>query len=235
LDPSDDSPEASERIADALDEEAASLAGLRNDNSVVTRLSSAGLLPSDLYEIRFDPQLAREVPGWDLDKCLAEVTIRNPHREQQISHVDRNGFSLFARFFEHKFPARSFWFLVTGLRDGTVLHVQQVFKIYPQDVDLSGCHDLLCMLKAFAEHFGVEAEFNGHRGKVFEKIEVNGHLNIHRIKLKQGNYRALISGVGQVLGEGTWFSFVFVMNWTAYRQAVESRHGWDIGLSKEVS
>lgn len=232
LEPKDESDEAVERLADALDEEAARIAGVEPGPTVTDQLSRDGLLPSDVFEIRFDPQLETEHRShWHLERTLTERTIRRPHREQNLApERSTSGVSIFARYFTHKFPARSFWMLVAGLREASVLHIGQVFRIYRSDVDLSDCESLIDVLKAFATRFGLEVEVNGQTGTFFSFVEAPGPIN-HNIKLPPAfKGRAVISSLNQALGNEGSFQLVFAINLTSYFQSVEAKHGWDSNI-----
>ena len=231
LDPRDHSLEAVERLADALDEEAARIAGIEQEPNIIERLSREGLLPSDVFEVAFDPQLSTNYGShWNIERELAELTIRHPHREQNFAPKNSpSGVSIFARFFTHKFPARSFWLVTTGLRQGTRLHVGQVFRVYPQDIDLSNCETLTDVLKVFANIFGLEIELNGKLGKFFMFVETDNADTIqHHIKLpKYFHGRTVISGLTQKLENKATFQLVFAINLIAYFRSIEAKHGWD--------
>jgi len=238
LDPEDESFETVERLADALDQEAERVAGIEPDPTITEKLSRDGLLPSDTLDLEFDAGLEKHHSShWPIERQLAEITIRQPHREQAFTREEANsGVSIFARFFSHKFPVRSFWLLVTGVRAGSILHIGQVFRVYPHDVDLSGCETLTDVLKEFANKFGVEVELNGRRGKFFMSVipQGSGSVNDH-IKLPT-SFKGLlvISGLHTVDEKQSGVHLVFVINLTAYFQSVNAKHGWDEGILKEL-
>jgi hypothetical protein len=174
---------------------------------------------------------------WDIEQPLAELTIRHPNREQSFAPDNAgSGASIFARYFIHKFPARNFWLLVAGLRSGTILHVGQVFRVYPEDVDLSKCETLADVLQEFANTFGLEVGFNGKFGKFFMFVQTNdGRPITDNFKWPACfKGRATISGLYQVLDEKTSFRLVFAINLDAYFGAVEGRHGWDKNIRSEL-
>jgi hypothetical protein len=240
--PDDHSANAIEQLADALDEEAARVAGIQPDASTTEQLNRAGLLPSDLVEIEFSPGLfeAWSVQNygsyWETEKWLAETTVRHPHREQTFGPSAVPGLvSLFARFFVHRYPARSFWMIVTGARIGSVYSLRQMFRVYPQDVDLSGCESLLDVLEAFVNKFGADIEIEGKTGRFFYSLRERDQEQVGTFSgmVRKGESLA-ISFLGQPTPENAFLRLVFVVNLSVYLRAVESRHGFDHDIGVQI-
>jgi hypothetical protein len=233
LDPADQSPDTVGRLVDALDEEAARIAGIEPDDTTTQQLSKEGLLPSDLYRLTFDTELAqRHGKHWDIEKRLTEITVHSPHREQNFSSSTFQSarVSLFARYFTHKYPVRSFWMLVSGIRHGIIFDIAQILRVYPQDVDLTGSADLLDMLQAFVKVFGVDIELDGVKDRFFHTMEPT---RVNHVRFPQAGPKEVIaiSGIRQRLdGSETIRHLVFAFHFTKYIRAVQAKHGFDPNL-----
>lgn len=236
IDPNDHSVETVDRLTDALGEEAARIADVEPNDAVTEKLSREGLLPSDVLQVQFDQQLQqRHQDHWQIEQSLIEATVKQPHREESFASENNvSGVSFFARFFEHKFPARSFWLLVTGLRAGVVFRVDQAFHVYPQDVNLASCVTLTDVLEAFVDRFGVDIELNGRQGKFFKSL---GDLRKQdKISWPSATVKGwmVVSIRYQLLDAktGKAFHLIFAINLTQYFLAVEGKRGWEREILK---
>lgn len=229
----DFSPYALEILTNALDEHAEYL--LKPVSLTVTNrdLGKAGVLPSDVYNINFISNLPEDFGyRWDIEKIIAEDTVKNPHKEEHISGLPSDPsaalVSIFAKYFWHKYPAKGFWLLVIGGRDGINLNVHQVWRLYLNEVDLSHCETLLDSVREFAETFGSEIELNGRKSKFFlsaRRDAVVSAFHKVRFQVKPGQTMTMtIFSQGSDYGE--FAHMVIPINLTVYFEAVSKWRGW---------
>jgi len=239
----DNSRSAMEQLANALDQQAAQAAGIEPDESTAENLNRAGLLPSDAFEVGFQPYLAaRYEAHWEnSEESLAQTTVRYPHREQNFGPSltgDPETVSIFGRFFTHKkYQARSFWMLAGGLRARLMFSVALVYRLYPQDVDLSKSESLTDALHAFVNKFCVDIDLNGQRGRFFQSVTKRDFTSIrdHIVwpSLKKGE-KVDVHGLGQAISDEATVKLVFAVNFSEYLRSVERRHGFDRDVISQV-
>ncbi len=226
LSPEDDSDEAREKIGDLLDHEAELLAGPTDTQAALLRLASAGSLPPDMYEIRVLPDF-QDVPlEPEVDFDLMMATVRQPDKEQHFGPSSDlrapSLVSLFMRHFRTRWPFKDFFLLVVGSRDGLILTVAQVWRIYPSLLDVSACTNLVEVLEKFAETYGAAIECEGKRGKFFLTVETPLQGKISYTADAGRKAKILISQVSQsVYGKRT-SALTFGIDMIAY-QAVLNR------------
>ena len=169
----DQSPEAIERLAEFLDEEADRLLTAPDTSSALSRLAERGNLPSDLYEVNIIPNVV-DVYGnyYKLEKDIIETTIRSPNSEQHYgppvkSSHEPSLISLFVKQFRTRWPLKDFMMLVAAQRDGLVLNVHQAWRIYPSRVHIAGIKKPVDLLRAFAEVYGVDISVGNETGRFF--------------------------------------------------------------------
>lgn len=239
--PNDLSRQAVELLTQALDCQSDALITVNNPSQGKERLSAEGILPSDAYSVQFENHLEENFGWrWNVERVLAEETIRHPHREQTLEQVDLSNIgaliSIFSRFYQHKFPARSFWFLVIGDRRGAVFHVSQVWRVYPSEVDLSNCSTLLDVLKSFAQRFGYEIELNGARGKFFLSAladQVGGYIN--NVKMSGSTDETMTFTMFYSTDERNRYVALLVpISLTKYFRSVEYWRGWERDIWEQL-
>lgn len=241
LAPSDTSDRAITLLADALDQQADALTATQDAHLGNERLSAEGLLPSDVYRIEFDIHLPSNFGWrWQIESAFAEETVHRPHREQSLGQLEHNGIdpliTIFARYYQHRFPARSFWMLVIGARRGETFGVSQIWRIYPQDVDLSECATLLDALRAFAQKFGVEINANGQMGKFFlyaPADAIDRAYNKVQVSPKAGETMTFTMFYNSSDGR-RYVALVIPVNLTSYFRSVEYWRGWDKDVWRDV-
>jgi hypothetical protein len=240
LQPEDWSTAAVQLLTEALDRETERLDRFHVDASL-DRLSAEGLLASDVYEIFFEPHLSQNFGWrWGIESELATRTIRQPHREQVLGGsrdgADLPKVTIFARYFANKYPARSFWLLAIGARAQTTLSVPQVWRVYPNEVDLSQCETLLDVLKAFSDKYGDTIELAGQRGKFFFRADASllpsgGTVEIPR----RLNVVTTVTLFHAPSAKGSYVFLVVPIDLTKYIKAVEYWRGWDKAILSDLS
>lgn len=228
----DFSAQAIEQITDVLDAQATNiLAALTPSNEM--RLSAAGILAADVYDLNFSLNLVNDFSWrWPLESALASETVRSPHRQQVLGGSGLDNFpalTIYGRFFQHRFPARSFWMLVIGERAGFRLNIAQVWRAYPSEINLENCETLLDVIKLIAERFGVSIELNGKHGKFFWATPVSETLTAsNEIRLPaQGTDLATVTFFQHSTSNGIVAALVVPMNLTKYFKYVDNWRGWD--------
>jgi len=163
--PDDDSEDALDRIGAFLDREADALAGPTDTEAALRRLAESGNLPSDMYEVTFNPKSLEWAVEPDLERDLAMATIRRPDKQQHFGPSpdlkNPSLVSLFIRYFQTKWPFKDFHLLVAANRDGLVLTVGQVWRIYPSLLDIRDCPNLVEVLERFANIYGAPITVDG--------------------------------------------------------------------------
>jgi hypothetical protein len=167
----DRSPETIERICDLLDDVSDELIGDSNETAALERLAERGELPSDLFlEINVIPNVQQFYGTYFNDEMHKIVeTVKFPIKEQHYGLPSDNNspflVSLFARYYPNRYPHKSYYLLVVGQRDKLVLHIHQVWRIYPAIVRDAAASSLVEMLRKFAEHYGTEMKIGDQRGR----------------------------------------------------------------------
>jgi hypothetical protein len=160
------------RIVKIIDEEIDSLLAGKSDEKVLLRLAEKAQLPSDLYKVEVIPNV-KDFYGshYKTEEPRVIQTVRQPDRELHFGPPEKEGepflISLFAKVFLDEFPRNNFTLLVVGQRSQLVMNVHQVWRIYHDIFPSWQSLELIDLLEAFAEKFGMEMELNGNRGKFF--------------------------------------------------------------------
>ncbi|MEO5375116.1 MAG: hypothetical protein H7840_12670 [Alphaproteobacteria bacterium] len=168
----DDSPEALEKLSDALDVEAEKLVPDTDEEAALRRLSEKCLLTSDQYDLEFNAPLLNIVWGKSAkrEQKLARQTVRRPHFETQYGPAgdkpEPDMVSIFARWYKEQ--KQSFLLFVDGSRYGAVFRVMHIWRIYPDEVTFRPDDGLIDIMRAFAEAYGVEMTQGGVTGKFIE-------------------------------------------------------------------
>jgi hypothetical protein len=233
LDHQDFSARAVEKLTDILDAQTDNI--LATISSPATEhLSKIGLLPSDVYQIVFGQNLINDFGWrWPLESALATKTIRSPHKQQVLGAGDGQfpALTVFGHFFQHRFPARSFWMMAIGQRSGLTLEVTQVWRAYPSQLNLAECRTLLDVVKAVANAFGHTVEVDGKSGKFFWKVPENlvNSITLHTVK-----DLVTVSQFHSTTSEGSVAVLVIPMNLTKYFRYVDNWKGWDSRLMQQL-
>jgi len=230
-----------EKIVDALDNESERLLDPIDQPKVLDSLSAKGQLPADLYDVVIDEGLLEYFGKKSKsESLLIERAIKFRDAEQHFTQTygELGEFpliSLFSKRVENRFPAKSFTLLVAGLRNGTLLHVSQAWRIYDDSaVNLGSAETLLDLLKRFAEVYGVVFTLSGRSGKFFLQSSVDGRsiedsIDIElkeepgrekRFKIVVSDYKSRTQD-GKNLG-----SLVYAIDLIKYGSALKA-HGWD--------
>lgn len=239
--PNDGSKHAIESLADALDRHADVFSEWQMD-SAADRLGAEGLLPSDLYQITFSQALLNDFAWrWPIEEILATQTIKAPDKEQVLGPgvvVDDSAplVTIFARYFRHKFPARSFWLVVLGERSGRTLIISQIWRAYPNTVDLSNCETLLDVVRAIADRFGQPIEIDGHVSKFFYRAKFDDLQKAEQtinVSLKPGE-KVTITHFSGSHGSQKYLFLIIPISLTLYFRSVEGWRGWDRNLLDSI-
>ena len=98
-------------------------------------------------------------------------TIKKPEKELHYGPPEDDNqpflISLFARHYENKYPRNSFTLLVVGQRDKMKMAVHQAWRIYADVIPNWEIMSLIDLLRAFADVYGIEMEYNHEKGKFF--------------------------------------------------------------------
>jgi hypothetical protein len=142
------------------------------EEKIVMKLSKEACLPTDLYKIKTEKNLAKVYRANIKDEMsLIEMTVKNPDLVYNLLSSTSNNqedISLFAKYHKMKYEYDNFFLLIIGKRDGLNLIVNQAWHIYNDIIyPLSNAFDLL---KIFVEKFGVEVEFQGEISKLFLSV-----------------------------------------------------------------
>ena len=172
----DHSPEAIEKIGDVLDLEADGLAGPFDMQAALKRLAEGGNLPTDMYDISFNPGFLEQMEDWaPFEKELIEITIRHPHQQQHFarsaSPKEPSLASLFYRRFKTKWPFKDFNLLVVASRNGLMLEINQSWRIYSHLLDTDGSTSLVDILRRFANTYGSRIQWEGKTGSFFLTVD----------------------------------------------------------------
>lgn len=240
----DYSSQAVAALTDALDEQT-EIVGQLNKTNNFDRLSTEGLLSSDLYDVVFQPHLPDNFAWrWSVEAKLASSVVKNPDKEEVLrSGLPNAGVlplvSIFARYFHHKFPARSFWMLVLGERSGRTFSVAQIWRAYPGEVDLSSCETLLDVVHAIATKFGHSIELGGVTGKFFFRAnydEVKKAEGFIKIPLANKRLNRVTVTYFRTIDTDQPYVFLVVsVNLSEYFKAVERWRGWDKNILDELN
>jgi hypothetical protein len=240
LHPEDCSENAVAMLAEAIDQKTDDLAGTTTPE-ITEKLSAEGRLPSDIYEVDVNPQLAINYgERWAIESALTTETIRRPHQEQivggDLTRPEIPAVTILARFFSHTFPAKSFWFLVLAERVKLRLRVVQVIRVYPIEVDLSECETLIDVVKAFSKKFGHVIEIDGQRETFFFRgsaTEADEARRKFSFMGPPGQHQTYVV---------TWFNspdtgqvyLILPIRFSAYLKSVENWRGWDRNILQDI-
>lgn len=173
----DNSEDALEIVKNTLDEELDRLDSAvdTDQKEVLQALGTRGELPTDLYSVTIIDSL-RDLLGCHFisEAALIRRTVHEADQEQHEKSVDGGGhlISLFAKHFHSEYPYRSFLMLVASGRFGSRLEVHQAWRIYEDQVYLSGSSDLIECLRRFSEVFGCDIKVQGVVSKFFRLIDL---------------------------------------------------------------
>lgn len=233
LDPNDYSSQAVQTLAEAIDHQTDALIEAHQERSPVDRLSDKGLLQSDVFDVTFEQPLMENFSWrWSIESELALEAVKRPHKEQSLGQPDQPRelalVTIFARFFKHLFPARSFWMLVVGKRVGVEFRVSQVWRAYPAELDLRDCTSPLDVLQLLAEKFGHAVKLNGISGKFFSVASKNELSSAqHKIEITQSQTDDLTATIFAQEGpDGTKDFLIVPINLTKYFRMVDRWRGW---------
>lgn len=164
-----------EKIIQQLDDESDRLVGGVDERKTLEKLSEKGELPSDLFDVEIIDQVKSfHKKKFSHEEALILDTVKAPDQQQHFGEPVGPGepflISLFAKYFQNKFPLRSFTMLVAGQRYGLQLVVHQAWRVYADQVNLEGVSDLVEMLERFSDKFGAEIEVGGRKGHFFREL-----------------------------------------------------------------
>lgn len=235
------SPKDVEKIVDALDNESEKLLDPVDQPKVLDSLSAKGQLPADLYDIVIDDGLLEYFGKKSkTESMLIERAVKFRDAEHHFSqnYGELGEFpliSLFSKHVESRYSARSFTLLVAGLRNGTLLHVSQAWRIYDDSaINLSPNETLLDLLKKFAEVYGVVFTLSGRSGKFFLQSSVDGRsiedsidIELKQETGKQKRFKIVVSDYKSRTAEGKNLgSLVYAIDLIKYGTSLSS-HGWE--------
>jgi hypothetical protein len=234
-----DNQESREKLCDALDQISDELLGPVDTDIALERLAKKGDLPSDLYEVEIIPNIEQFYgKKFAREKQLIEETVHLPDLEQHYGPPknphDPYLISIFAKTFHDEYPARSFIMLIAGERKNLTMIVYQAWRLYPEDLDLTGASSPLDMLKRFALVFGTDLTVGNQHGSFILIGDVpDGKGVLIQGRVPQGPmgksikrqftfsyFRQARPGIG-----GHHAALMVGIDLDKYREALES-HGW---------
>ena len=172
LAPDDHSDEARDRILSFISDQISEIVLSQTDEkAVLNRLGDRGALRPDLYEITFPASF----------KQFSERGIRREHVRQALNYPDDvehvlpedmpfkgdGSVSLYVKHHRSPDPRYNFSLLVVSSRKGYQQRVDDVFRIYPSDVDIGSARFPVDLLKALLEKYGLPLDVGNQRGKFF--------------------------------------------------------------------
>lgn len=231
----------SNHVTDYIDSEIERLLPLKeNKNEIYKRMSSNGTLPSDLYTIHVIKNIKDfyGVKNYKKEEPLIKATVQNPDNEQHFKETkDPNVpsmVSLFTKHFKTKYPRNDFTLLVVGQRDGLVLNVHQVWRIYHDTIDTNDILSLVELLKRFSDKFGVEMEIEGEKKKFYllGPLDYNGKVhikfNVEKIKGTPQKFFTFSHFTEHGLsGDIQKTSLLVAIDLNKYKQVLKSRKLYD--------
>jgi hypothetical protein len=159
INPEDNSPKAMNRLSARISEQlnAATFVN-RSYNEVVERLGSRGALPISAYDVETPALVARRFK--ENSKYLssaiksADEVFHVPWDEYRDNNRDI-GASLFLKRQKAKRGQSEHWLMIVTTRKGSTLEVLAPIRIFPEIVQLTEVADLIGMLRAFVDVYGV--------------------------------------------------------------------------------
>jgi hypothetical protein len=198
--PDEQSAEITSKLLTLLQRQIHEIAlGGKDIGAVLARAGQAGRLPTSLYEVSYAPQFSHCI---DLGTKVAHVqdAILRPNEVQHLSGNEQDPeFSLFLKFQANTKQAAPYWLSVFAQRQGRTLIVQNAWRVYLSDVDLTNAKKPIDVLSAFANEFGFEILVGSQVGKfiVDETISLPDQQMIRAYTLKGvlgKQYLATMSG-----------------------------------------
>jgi hypothetical protein len=165
----DQSPKSEARFFEFLSGELAR-AALANSNTetIKERIGQSGLLKKSLYHIEFTQEFKRDFLSMGVRPNQVEDTIQDADKFEHFFQHEKDdvSFSIFMKAHD------DFKSLVIAKRKGYHLIPKAAWKVYPAKVSCEGLRSPIAILRAFAEHYGVEFTLRGHEtGKFFVSVE----------------------------------------------------------------
>jgi hypothetical protein len=160
-----------DKVSDALDAEAEILDLPVDTDAALTRLSERGELPSDLFDVVVYEAL-REVYGDAMEQERQNIllTVHSPEAEEHFGPSISPDRPALVSLLGRRFPAHprraGFYHIVAGERSSTKLNVQQAWRIYEDEIDLTSAGTLMGALKLFAEKYGVNIKSGDQVGRL---------------------------------------------------------------------
>jgi hypothetical protein len=164
--PSDDPAEINRRVLALLSRQIheISLEG-KDADAVLARAGQAGRLTPSLYRVEFVPTFAICVGLGTKIAHVHDAILRSDEVQHLEGAQGEPGFSLFLKFHVNAISSDSFWLLVLAHRNGRTLIVQNAWRVYPSDVDLTDAKRPIDVLRAFANVFGLQVQVGIQAGK----------------------------------------------------------------------
>lgn len=245
LTPDDLSERARELLTEALDNYSERLI-LSVDGAVsIDDLNAKGLMPSDTLELNFSEDFDSMFGvSANVERRIAELTVKHPHREERVPSIEDHSqevASLYSRYFRHQYPAREFWLIVVIYAIGSRTNVSDVWRLYPADLDLSHCENLVDAIRVFSGKFGVPIEIDGTKGSFFfsvRKSALNGiGQRVTILRQTSPDYRKhnlRLSMFAKADSKSEFVQLLKIIDVTRYYEAVSKRHGWDKNIMSQL-
>ena len=142
------------------------------EKKILFKLSKEGCLPTDLYQIKTEPTLAKIYhSGVENELPFIEKTVKNPDLVYNLysSSPNQKDISIFAKYYRTQYRYNNFFLIVIGKRNGLDFIVSQSWRLYDADI-LRPLTNAFELLETFVEKFGVTVEFRGTTSKFFSSV-----------------------------------------------------------------
>lgn len=228
-------PEAKKALIDYLSE-GMSRAVLENADlkAIEHRLGQRGELPISSYKVKFGDMGKDSSSESGLTTNSVRVAIYHADEIQHLhySEPERPGKDLSLFLKHHLSPDRdSYTLLVIGRREGNVIHVENAWRVYHLEVELSSAHTPLDFLRAFIDVYGLEIQVGDRSGKFITEVFVPQHLLSTRTNFIQGMEKskdfsafAFMKPVQGLIRKGAEVGMAFAIDMSKYKTDLR-RHG----------
>lgn len=152
----DDQAETANRMREMLWQQIhrVSLEG-KDSDAILARAGQAGRLSPSLYRIKFIGYFQVCISLGTKTSHVTDAILNADDVQHLEGKTGEKTFSIFLKYHQGAAAKDSFWLLVLAHRDGRDLIVQNAWRVYLSDVDLTTAKKPIDVLRAFANVFGL--------------------------------------------------------------------------------